>query len=121
MWLRVGLAAFGLGGLAGLAFMLKDQPWLRRGLWALVAWQGMWYVVRFSLVLRLWRREPALGAAEKWWMALTVPIYVLLPLCWRPGTISAWVEGNRGHSPVSQLADKPVSVPGFCEVGDERS
>ncbi len=93
-WVQVALAVVGLVGLTGLVVLLRNQPWVQRGVLLLVLWQGFWYLVRALLMLSIWRREPELSATEKWWLALTAPIVLLFGVWWYRGRLSAWVAAG---------------------------
>jgi hypothetical protein len=100
---QVVLILITLVGLAGLGLLYVTlrphfpggwddlSPLAQRGVWALVAWQGFWYVVRLVLMVLIWRREAELTPGEKLWMAFTAPVAVIFAVYLGRGKISEWI------------------------------
>lgn len=86
----VALLVCGLAGLTAL-FLAARNPVLKGVVIGVVAWQGLWYLVRIYLMVGIWRRETALSTGRKLWVAITMPIAVLFAVWAGRGKLSEWM------------------------------
>lgn len=91
---QLGFGLLGLAGLAALVTAMWRQPWVKQGLWILIAWQSFWYALRVLVMIAIWRRESELSNAEKWWIAVTVPIGILFAIWLGRGKLSEWIAAE---------------------------
>lgn len=83
----------GLTTLTITVLLMRDQPWVKQGVLALIAFQAFWYLLRVLLMIGIWKREPELSAGDKIWLGITAPIYVLGAIWWYHGKLSDWIAG----------------------------
>jgi hypothetical protein len=92
----LALLACGISGVTSLCVLVKTQPWLRGGLFAILAWQTFWYSVRLVLMIGIWRRERAIGPGRKVWLGLTAPLPVLSGIWYGRGRFGNWLMETSG-------------------------
>jgi hypothetical protein len=94
---QLGFGLLGLTCLTGTVVLIRDQPWVEKGLIFVIGWQLAWYVVRAIVMLSIWNREPELSNREKWWIAITVPIGILFAIWLGRGRLSQWIAAEEAR------------------------